>query len=413
MSKKITSFIKISFGNILEWYDFSLYVYFATYLAKAFFPSQDQFYSMLMVFATFFVGSIIRPFGGLLCGMIGDKFGYKFIINLCVILMGIATFLVALLPTYSQIGIMAPIILVLLRLLQGISAGGQFPSLITVGVNDYSSRQGLAVGFVFSISSLGFLLATFVGFVSESLFQANSQLIWRFPFLLSAILFLIYLSLNRREDYSKAKKPKPKKHNVIKSLLIQWKGMLTVILLTIMCASLYFLVFTYFVNYQIDHLDMAPNSAFLLNSIILFLACLLYPFFGYVSDRIGHLRVFLFCLVSLLVLIYPILYLFDTKEFLSMLLALSVFTILMASIQGAVSPYFSSIFKAEWQATACAVSYSIGNGISGSAPLVASIFVHYMGHYGLMAYAFLLAIIGCIGAFLILQIKFQNDKIMI
>jgi MFS family permease len=360
---------------------------------------------MLFVFATFFVGSIIRPLGGFLCGMIGDKFGYKFIINLCVILMGISTFLVALLPTYDQIGVFAPIILVLLRLLQGISAGGQFPSLITVGVNDHKNRQGMAVGFIFSISSLGFLLATIVGSISEYFFHNDSNMVWRFPFILSAVLFVIYIWINRKEDYSKAEKPKAKKHNVILSLLKQWPGILTVVLLTTMCASLYFLVFTYLVNYQIDHLNMDADGAFLLNSIILFLACVMYPIFGYMSDRVGHIKVFTSCLIVLFIGIYPLLYLFDTKEFFLMLIGLSIFTMLMATIQGAISPYFSSVFKAEWQATACAVSYSIGNGISGSAPLVASIFVHYMGHYGLTLYVFSLVIIGTIGALFLYFIK--------
>ncbi len=360
---------------------------------------------MVFVFATFFVGSIIRPFGGFICGMIGDRYGYKFIINLCVILMGVSTFLVALLPTYEQIGVFAPIILVLLRMLQGVSAGGQFPSLITVGVNDHEKKQGMAVGFIFSISSLGFLLATIVGSISEYFFHNDASMVWRFPFILSAVLFVIYIWINRKEDYSKAEKPKAKKHNVVKSLLRQWTGILTVVLLTTMCASLYFLVFTYLVNYQIDHLNMTANGAFILNSIILFLACILYPLFGYMSDRIGHIKVFVSCLLLLIIAIYPLLYLFDTKEFILMLIGLSIFTALMAAIQGAISPYFSSVFKAEWQATACALSYSIGNGISGSAPLVVSIFVHYMGHYGLTLYVFLLVLIGSVGAISLLLIK--------
>ncbi|MFT6835094.1 MAG: MFS family permease [Francisellaceae bacterium] len=404
-TQKISSFIKLSFGNILEWYDFSLYIYFATYIAATFFPNENHYYSMFFTFATFFIGSLARPLGGLFFGSLADKFGYRLIINICVILMGMSTFAVAFLPTYGQLGILAPILLVALRIIQGLSVGGQFPSLLTLGVNEHGNKKGFIIGLVFSISSLGFLIASLSGAISEYFLASHTQLVWRLPFLFSGFLFIIYLWLNKNEKNYTPNKSEVKREQLLVSLLHQWKGLLAVILLTTMIASLYYFVFTYLVNYQIVELKINATTAFLLNSIVLLLVCFLYPFFGYVADRVGHIKVFIICLVLLMLLTYPLLYLFNTKIFIYMLFSLGIFAILMAGMQGAISPFFTSVFDAEWQATACAIAYSVGNGISGSAPLVASTFVYYYGHYGLSIYALILVAIGTVGAILIMRHK--------
>lgn len=139
MQPSIANFMRLSFGNIIEWYDFSLYVYFAVFIAKDFFPSHDPFVSMLLAFSAFFLGSLVRPFGGLIVGWFSDRYHLKMMINLCVIAMGISTFMVAFLPDYNTIGIFAPILLISLRIIQGLSVGGQFPSLISFTLQDISS----------------------------------------------------------------------------------------------------------------------------------------------------------------------------------------------------------------------------------------------------------------------------------
>ena len=403
-TRKLLQFFKLSFGNIIEWYDFSLYIYFAGAIAGSFFPSSSSFASMLLALATFFIGCIIRPLGGVICGMIGDRFGYRFVINLCVITMGISTLLVAFLPTYAQLGWIAPLLLVLLRLLQGLSVGGQFPSLLTLGVSEHADNKGFTAGLVFSISSLGFLLASLTGTFSEYLCADHPQLIWRMPFALSGIFFVIYLWLNRNEHFEAQPDTSPAtRPALIPALVHQWREIITVVLLTTMCASLYFLVFTYLIHYQIAELDIGASSAFLLNSIVLLLACLLYPTFGHIADHFGCLRLFVLGLLALMILTWPLLHAFNTQIYPLMLGALGLLTIIMAAIQGAVAPFFAAIFRPEWQASACALAYSLGNGISGSAPMVADTFVHYFGHQGLVWYALSLVAIGSIGALMIFR----------
>ncbi|WP_116964017.1 MFS transporter [Fastidiosibacter lacustris] len=404
----LVSFARLSFGNIIEWYDFSLYIYFSVYIAKDFFPSQNPYVSLLLTFATFFLGSVARPVGGLLVGWLSDRYHPKMMINLCVIAMGISTFIVALLPDYQTIGILAPIFLVTLRIIQGLSVGGQFPGLISLSVKDHHADKGFAVGLVFSISSLGFLLASVVGFVSSSLFShQEAQFIWRVPFALSGLLFLIYLFLNRHESYPDVHKKKHKQ-NVFVWLVQQYKAIIAVTLLTTMAASLYYIVFTYLLNYQTTELNVSEQTAFLINSFSLIFACLLYPMFGQFADRIGAKQLFYTTATLFFISVIPMIYLIQTNEPMWVFLALTVFTLFMTAIQGAISPLFAEAFDSEWRTTGCAFAYSIGNGLSGAAPLVALTLVHIHPVYGLSVLMMVLLGLGAIGLALINNI--QNSK---
>ena len=393
----------LSFGNILEWYDFSLYIYFAHSIAQEFFSDKNQFISYLLALSTFFIGSLARPLGGLLLGWLGDRFDHHRLINIAIIIMGGSTFAVALLPTYTSIGIAAPILLILLRIMQGLSAGGQFPGLITVAVKDFVHHRGFAVGLVFSVSSLGFFLASAVAFAIAELSPHHlKDISWRFPFALSGLLFLIYLYMQRKISTTPIiqKFIPAKKSSAIISLLHQWRTMLAVVALTCMGASLYYFVFTYLVGYRINYLQTSQESAFLLNSFILLLVCFLYPIFGYIADKVGYCRVFLIPALILLISAHPLLVLFKLENPLSPLITLLIFTICMAAIQGAISPLFAIAFEDEWIATGCALAFSIGNGLSGGAPLIAEALQHYLS-FGLTLFVTTIMLIGFFGMWLI------------
>ena len=325
--------------------------------------------------------------------------------------MGSSTFSVALLPNYQIIGIAAPILLIILRILQGLSAGGQLPGLITLAVKDFTHNRGFTVGLVFSVSSFGFLLASIIAFIMAQLIPAHLDYIsWRLPFALSGVLFIIYLYFNKKftpnyyPDNSVVKQ-----HNVFISLLKQWRAILAVVALTSMCASLYYLVFTYLVGYRITHLGVSKENAFLLNSFVLLLACVLYPIFGQLADKLGYYRIFMLVSGLLLIGTYPLLWLFRFEDTIAPLIALILFTVCMAAIQGAVSPLFSAAFQKDWIATGCALAYSIGNGLSGGAPLLAETLNHYF-KFGLTAFIMLLSIIGFFGMWLIRKVLLLNSK---
>ncbi|WP_150467366.1 MFS transporter [Francisella sp. SYW-9] len=398
MNQKTISFLKISYGNILEWYDFSLYIYFATFISTNFFPTENHQLSLLLTFAVFFIGTVIRPLGALIMGYLADIFSYAYVVNACTVAMGISTVLIGLIPNYSSIGILAPILLIILRVIQGLSVGGQFPTLITLGVTNSKKSAGLSVGIIFAISSAGFLLASIIGTLSEVIFANHHQLIWRVPFILSGLLFAIYIYINRNENYTEQPPKQKRQTKLVVALCKQYKQIIIVSLITCMCASLYYMVFTYLVNYQIEYQHIPESRALFLNSIVLFFACIFYPVFGYLSDKYGHIKVFYLALIALVLLFYPLIMLIAVNNFMISFLAILIFCIIMAAIQGAVSPFFALVFDNEWRATGCAISYSIGNGISGAAPLLAGIFTAKYGISGLALYTLILVIAGTIGS---------------
>lgn len=397
----------LSYGNIIEWYDYSLYAIFASQIASDFFPSDNRYISILFAFATFFFGSLVRPLGGLLMGWLGDKISRNWVVNICIIAAGVATVSVAFLPTYQTIGIAAPLILILLRLVQGISAGGQFPGLITIAVNHFSSHRGFVVGLIFSISSLGFVLASLIGyFMTEIISGDIGTLVWRVPFGLGGVLLVLYLYLRQRYDITEIAeaKPKRKSENVFISLLKQWEALIGVTCLTTMMASLYYFIFTYLINYRIETLHDQLGSSFMINTLALIAACLLYPFFGYFADRIGYKRIFFFCTLAMIILSVPLFMLFKTQGVWMALVVLLIFTVFMTAIQGAISPLFALTFDQEWMATGCALAFSIGNGLAGGAPMFAELITHNV-NYGLSIYVILLSLIGLVGMGLILHLS--------
>ena len=165
MFSQIKTTFKNSFGNIIEWYDFSLYGYFATIIAVQFFPDKDAFVALIATFGAFAAGFIARPIGSIFFGRLGDKLGRHYAMNLAIIMMAIPTIIMAFLPGYNVIGVWAPILLVAVRVLQGLSAGGQFGNLLTItSEDDNQTHRGFNLAVAYSTSVVGFLLASAMSF---------------------------------------------------------------------------------------------------------------------------------------------------------------------------------------------------------------------------------------------------------
>ena len=146
-----------SIGGMLEFYDFTIYGLFSVYFAHQFFPAFDNFAAIMASYSIFVVGYIVRPLGGILFSHIGDEIGRKTVLILTMVLMGLASFGLGLLPTYAQIGIWAPILMVLLRLLQGLAIGGELPSMIVYVAESMPKQRGIAMGGVFAGTVCGLL----------------------------------------------------------------------------------------------------------------------------------------------------------------------------------------------------------------------------------------------------------------
>jgi len=193
-----------SLGTIFEWYDFYLYAVLAPFFAALFFPAGNDTAALLSAFATYAAGFLIRPFGALIFGRIGDLVGRKYTFLVTIIVMGASTFAVGLLPTYTTIGWLAPILLVSLRLLQGLAIGGEYGGAATyVAEHARPGERGYATSWIQTTATLGLLLALFIIGVSREFIEAKAfaEWGWRLPFLVSVILlvFSVYIRLRLNE----------------------------------------------------------------------------------------------------------------------------------------------------------------------------------------------------------------------
>jgi MFS family permease len=183
----------LSLGNMFEWYDFYLYAVLAPFFASLFFPAGNDTAALLSAFATYAAGFLVRPFGALLFGRIGDLVGRKYTFLVTIMVMGTATFLVGLLPTYADIGWLAPVLLVVLRLLQGLAVGGEYGGAATyVAEHARPGERGYATGWIQCSATVALALALVMIILCREFMdpKAFSEWGWRIPFLISAILMV-------------------------------------------------------------------------------------------------------------------------------------------------------------------------------------------------------------------------------
>jgi MFS family permease len=299
-----------STGTVFEWYDFYLYAVLAPFFAALFFPPGNDTAALLSAFATYAAGFLVRPFGALIFGRIGDLVGRKYTFLVTIIVMGASTFLVGLLPTFEQIGWLAPILLVSLRLCQGLALGGEYGGAATyVAEHSRPGERGYATSYIQTTATLGLLLALVViGFCREYMpAKVFSEWGWRVPFLVSIVLlvFSVYIRLKlnetpifqkMKEEGKGSKSPLtdsflkyPNNKYVLLALLGATAGQ-GVVWYTGQFYALFFLTITLKLHYV---------TAYFLIGLSLVIATPFFIFFGWLSDRIGRLKIILAgCLIA-------------------------------------------------------------------------------------------------------------------
>ncbi len=294
-SKRITSnIIKGSLGNLIEWFDWYVYASFAIYFAKSFFPSGDQTSQLLSAAAIFAVGFLMRPIGSLIMGKFADQHGRKAALTVSVSIMATGSFLIALIPTYSTIGVYAPILLVLIRMIQGLSLGGEYGISATY-LSEMASagHRGYYASFQYVTLISGQLLALIVQIVlqgSLTTAQLNS-FGWRIPFAIGAMgaLVVLYLRLSMDETSQFKQEAKTKqKRGTLRQLAKYPNQVLTVVGLTLGGTISFYTFTTYMQKYMINTLGLQPKVVTVINFAALFIYMLMQPIYGRLSDKIGR-----------------------------------------------------------------------------------------------------------------------------
>ena len=373
MSKSLVRTVSTSMiGNLFEFYDFALFGYFAPVIGKLFFPSGKGSTELIAAFGAFAAGFLVRPLGGLLFGHIGDRYGRKKALILSIVMMAIPTSLIGLLPTYESIGLAAPILLVLMRLFQGISLGGNYGGSITFTAEHAPAKHK---GFIGSIAVTSCLVGIMLGSGAAAFFSSiftEAQLQdwgWRLPFLLGILICFVgyYMRLNVAEspEFLEAQKTQIVRQHPILDVFKNHRKVLIAVILTVLLHDLsFYLLFVYMATYFSEVLHVAKDTALKINTINLIVVSCTTLASGWLSDKVGRKPILLTAAALFVVGTIPLLKIIVSAG------SSSTFTILGAQMILAlgVGAYFGPIPSLMAEAFPTMIRYSavtITTNISG------------------------------------------------
>ena len=366
-------------GQFVEWYDFVVYAYSATVIAKLFFPTADPSTALLSAFAVYGVGFVMRPLGGFIFGSLGDRYGRRAVLAGIILGMGASTVLMGLLPTYAQIGIWAPVLLVILRLIQGLSASGE-----TIGSNSFvaehapPNRRGLHVAFTYAFANLPPVAAALLILLLTSLMgnQAYESWGWRIPFLLGGPLALVGLYIRTQVDESPAFQKAQASNQISNSPVKdakreQRKQMAFSFCLAAFSSLAFYTLSGYFVSYLTASVGMSRTDALTANSVAMVVAFLTMILSGYLSDIVGRKPMLITGLLFNACISIPAYMLAGQATLVSAILGQSLLAIGMGLFAGPLGAALLELFPTKTRFSASAISYNLAYTIfGGTAPLL-------------------------------------------
>ena len=387
-------------GNVLEWFDFAVYGYFATDIGKQFFPASNPAARQLLSLAVFALGFAARPIGSIVLGMVGDRIGRRALLTLSIALMGGATLAIGLLPTFAQIGFAAPVLLVVLRLVQGFSLGGEFTGSMVYTTELASPRlRGLISSSTAAGTTIGFILGSMAAWgVNRALGTvAASAWGWRIPFIGSVLFCLVGWLLRRGiaepEEGHKAAAIRPP---VLSSLLGDIRPMVQTFGIVAMTNAAYYVAFTFAVERRKEMTGEGGEAFLLANTVSLFVVLFSKPFGGWLSDRVGRKRLMMIITVITMALVFFALNIMlhgSPTQFMLGQMMLAVPLGMALGLQGAM---IVEIFPLRTRVTSMSVAYSITLALAGgAAPLISTWLIDRFHNPILPAY--FIALYGLIG----------------
>ncbi|GAA4905760.1 metabolite-proton symporter [Actinomycetospora succinea] len=410
-------------GSTIEWYDFFIYgTAAALVLNTAFFPSVDPFVGTLAAFSSFAVGFIARPVGGIIWGHFGDRIGRKKALVSALFLMGASTTLVGLLPSYATIGVAAPILLFVLRILQGLAVGGQWGGAVLIAT-EYAppDRKGFYGSFpqlgvpVAVILSNGIFLALEAG-LGEEAFESWG---WRVPFLLSVLLIGVALYAQLRLEDTPAfkeiaaKDAGKKRSPIIEVLRSHPRQVLLAAGSFIAVNGGFYVYIVYALSYGTKVLKL-PESTMLigiLGSSAVNLA--LIPAFALLSDRVGRRPVYLAGAIGTILAAFPVFWLIDTRSTFLIFLGLLLGGIANSAMYGPQAAFFAELFSAEVRYSGASLGYQIGAVLGGGlAPLIAAALYQATGTSASVSlYLLAMGVITAVSAWLLHETHKPRDRV--
>jgi MHS family proline/betaine transporter-like MFS transporter len=372
-------------GNILEYYDFTVYSVFSSSIGHAFFPAQSEFSQILLSLAVFAIGFVTRPIGGILFGYIGDRYGRRISLMISILGMTIPTFTIGVIPNYLEIGIYAPIILIIMRLIQGLCLSGEGAgTAIFVLEHHKNLRPGLTTGLVHGSNIAGTLIASFVGIVIEQYFFGIT-FAWRFAFILGGFMgiFGFYLRLKVSETPIFAMLAERKQ--TLKAPFLQViKTAKTPMFLTFctgaITSSVVYMAKTYVNVFYHNVLHFDNTTALMYLFYVSFVLMISMPISGLLSDILGKFRMIILSSVSIFCLGLPTLYFMSSSCVINQIIALTILGMLAGAISGTSYIFVISLFTPAQRFSGVAFSFNLGIAIfGGTSPIISGWLVEQTG----------------------------------
>ncbi|TDK67318.1 MFS transporter [Sapientia aquatica] len=360
--------ISSSIGNALEWFDILIYGAFAVTISKLFFPTDDPAISLLITFATFGVSFFMRPLGAVLLGSYSDKVGRKAALTLSILLMMIGTLIIAIMPTYKSIGLWAPAAIVLARLIQGFSAGGEFGSSTAFLVEHAPHRRGFFSSWQVASQGIAMWLAAVFGAVlsSQLTVEQLESWGWRLPFIFGLLIgpagYYIRQHLDESPEFSEVGSTA----SPLKDIFAEQKERLLIGSGCVVMATVSVYTIMYMPTFAVKQLGMSSTDAFstMILAGLIMMTCS--PIVGHFSDKIGRTPFMLVSSVLFAFLTYPLYqYLTNNPSFANLLLIQGVLGLLMTMYFASMPALLSDIFPVQTRGTGMSLSYNIGVMIFG------------------------------------------------
>ncbi|MBS3181586.1 MFS transporter [Leucobacter manosquensis] len=377
-------------GNVMEWYDVGVFGYLVVTLGPVFLPEANPATQVIFMLGTFASTYLFRPLGGLFFGWLGDKIGRKRVLFITLTTVALATFLIGLLPGYASIGIAAAVLLIVLKIVQGFSAGGEFTSAVTfISESAPDKKRGFYAAFLDAGSYLGFVLGAAIVTVLQIAFGQEAMVdgLWRVPFLIAGPLGFVAIYLRMRVEESphftallaeaaplartRADGRPTLRVNPARVFIANWKPMLVVVLLVAAANSAGYAFTSYMPTYLstvLEH-DAVQGNLFSLPLMLLMAICM--PFVGMLSDRVGRKPVLFAASLWVIVLSVPAFHLIGGAQPVGIVCGLALIGLPVALYMGTLASTYPALFTTRSRNTSLGVSYNVSIALfGGTAPLV-------------------------------------------
>jgi MFS transporter, MHS family, proline/betaine transporter len=377
-------------GNFVEWFDYAVYGYLAATIATVFFPTSDRTTGLLLTFAVFAISFFVRPLGGLVWGSLGDRVGRRTALSYSILVMSAATFCIALLPTYAAVGLLSPVLLLVVRVVQGFSASGEYAGASSFLV-EYAprGRRGVYAAVVPASTAAGLLFGSLIaagltGLLSDPQMHSFG---WRLPFLLAAPMGLVGRYIRYRLEDTPAFLALEQDDEVARTPALEMfrvhrKALLLALGAALLNAVAFYVLLSYMPTYLSEELGFGETESFLATTVSLATYIGFIFLTGLASDRLGRRTMLLGASVLFIVFTVPAFALLDRAGFLVVVLLQVVLGAMLTLNDGTLPSFLAEIFPTKVRYSGFAVSFNVANAVfGGTAPFVATLLISSTGSH--------------------------------